>query len=415
MEKGLFRPEAIKHQAARLDGNVIIARPLASKILMISLLCVVAIGLTFLISSSFHRKETVVGYLQPDGGLAKVNVPRTGLISKLFVADGQSVIAGQPLALIKIPEYLSQGESIFAVMSASIAQQSESIAMRKEQIEIQYAQDESDIKNRVVYAQQSLKDARNQQQLLTNRLKIQKERFKILSTLSSNGVISVNDLQQNEEQLLSTQQQVAELKARYQNELGQFEQLSSQLIRMPSERTSQIALIDAEQSRLNQQQAELDARGHMLLRAPIDGKVTNLIAKLGTTVKQLMPLATIVPEDSVLRAVLLVPTRAFGFIEPGQQTRIRFDAFPYQRFGLFQGEVISVAKAILLPGEVEMPFALQEPVYRVEVSLGDQEIRAYGNHVPLQPGMTLSADIVLEERSLISWLFEPIFSLKGQI
>ena len=110
-----------------------------------------------------------------------------------------------------------------------------------------------------------------------------------------------------------------------------------------------------------------------------------------------------------------MPTRAFGFVQPGQQTRIRFDAFPYQRFGLFEGEVIRAASAILTPGEVEMPINIQEPVYRVEVTLGEQEIRAYGNHVPLQAGMTLSADIVLEERSLISWLFEPILSLQGRV
>jgi membrane fusion protein len=51
----------------------------------------------------------------------------------------------------------------------------------------------------------------------------------------------------------------------------------------------------------------------------------------------------------------------------------------------------------------------------VEVALGEQEIRAYGNAVPLQPGMTLSADVVLEQRSLISWLLEPILSLQGRI
>ena len=62
-----------------------------------------------------------------------------------------------------------------------------------------------------------------------------------------------------------------------------------------------------------------------------------------------------------------------------------------------------------------MPAALQEPVYRVQVALGQQAIRAYGTTVPLQSGMLLSADIVLEQRSLISWLLEPILSLKGRL
>lgn len=415
MNNGLFRPEAVKNQSAKLDGEVIIAQPLASKVLLIALLGAVLVAIAFLISSSFHRKETVTGYLQPNGGLAKVSIPRTGIVSQLYVQDGQSVSAGQAMALIKIPEYLSHGDSMSAVLSRAISQQSDFIALRKQQIDVLFSQQQQDLEKRISFAQHSLNDARNQHALLNHRVSIQQDRFANLSTLSANGAISLNDLQQNEEQLLSTQQQLAELNARYQTELSQLEQLNGQLARLPSEREQQMALVSAEQSRLDQQQAEIDSRGQILLRAPIDGKVTNLIAKLGTTVKQQMPLATIVPEDSTLNAILLVPTRAFGFVEPGQQTRIRFDAFPYQRFGLFEGEVLSAAKSILIPGEVEMPINIQEPVYRVEVTLGKQEIRAYGNHVPLQPGMTLSADIVLEERSLISWLFEPILSLKGRV
>ena len=59
--------------------------------------------------------------------------------------------------------------------------------------------------------------------------------------------------------------------------------------------------------------------------------------------------------------------------------------------------------------------AVQEPVYRVEVQLESQQIRAFNNNVPLQSGMLLSADIVLEQRSLMVWLFEPILSLKGRL
>ncbi|EJI84483.1 HlyD family secretion protein [Alishewanella aestuarii B11] len=153
----------------------------------------------------------------------------------------------------------------------------------------------------------------------------------------------------------------------------------------------------------------------MLITAPISGRVTNLVAETGANVRAELPLLTIMPDNAELQAILLVPTRAYGFVMPGQRTRLRFDAFPYQRFGLYEGEVIKTAQAIVLPGEVDMPVAVQEPVYRVQVALGQQEIRAYGNTVPLQSGMLLSADIVLEQRSLISWLFEPILSLQGRL
>ena len=126
-------------------------------------------------------------------------------------------------------------------------------------------------------------------------------------------------------------------------------------------------------------------------------------------------LVSVLPKRSEIKIILLVPSRAYGFIEIGQSTRICIDAFPYQRFGVYEGEVEQTSQYLILPGEVSMPIAIDEPVYRVEVDISNQSISAYGQSIPLQPGMTISADIVLEERSLLSWLFEPIISLKGRV
>nr|WP_255353048.1 HlyD family efflux transporter periplasmic adaptor subunit [Arsukibacterium sp. MJ3] len=222
-------------------------------------------------------------------------------------------------------------------------------------------------------------------------------------------------MQQQQELVLNIRQQLAELNANEQSQLAQLTQLSGLLQRLPSEREQQLALMDGDISRLAQQQTELNARGEMLITAPISGRVTNLMAEVGNNVQLGIPLLTIMPDNAMLEAVLLVPTRAYGFVQPGQRTRLRFDAFPYQRFGLYEGQVIKTAQAIVLPNEVEMPVAVQEPVYRVKVALDSQLIRAYGNTVPLQSGMLLSADIVLEQRSLLAWLFEPILSLQGRL
>jgi membrane fusion protein len=61
------------------------------------------------------------------------------------------------------------------------------------------------------------------------------------------------------------------------------------------------------------------------------------------------------------------------------------------------------------------PVMLREPAYRVKVALARQSIDAFGREVALQPDMTLSADIILEKRSLLEWLFEPLFSARGRL
>ncbi|WP_213995171.1 HlyD family efflux transporter periplasmic adaptor subunit [Arsukibacterium sp.] len=414
-EQGLFRANAVKQQSARLDGDVIIAQPLSSTVLTTILLCVVVAIIVFLSVTSFNRKETVTGYLKPDIGLAKVMSSRAGVIQQVFVEDGQQVKAGDRLALVSIPEHLSAGGSLTGTLFQGLVQQTELVSLRKQQLISQFAQQETEYNSRLTLSDNLLNDIHAQQQLLQQRLLLNQQRQQDFQGLHKRGAISTSELQQQQELVLNIRQQLAELNANEQNHKAQLAQLSGLLQRLPSEREQQLALLDSDISRLAQQQTELNARGEMLITAPISGRVTNLMAEIGNNVQPGIPLLTIMPDNAMLEAVLLVPTRAYGFVMPGQRTRLRFDAFPYQRFGLYEGEVIKTAQAIVLPNEVDMPVAVQEPVYRVQVALDSQLIRAYGNTVPLQSGMLLSADIVLEQRSLLAWLFEPILSLKGRL
>ena len=71
----------------------------------------------------------------------------------------------------------------------------------------------------------------------------------------------------------------------------------------------------------------------------------------------------------------------------------------------------SIAKSLLLPGDTDLPMMLQEPAYLVTVALAAQDVPAYGKTFALQAGMALDADIMLDRRSIIEWIFDPLFSL----
>ena len=73
-----------------------------------------------------------------------------------------------------------------------------------------------------------------------------------------------------------------------------------------------------------------------------------------------------------------------------------------------------VSHTVLLPEEVT-EMTLEEPSYRVRVRLSSQQIYAYNRELPLRAGMTLDADVITEQRSLLQWLFDPIYSIKGQL
>ena len=116
-----------------------------------------------------------------------------------------------------------------------------------------------------------------------------------------------------------------------------------------------------------------------------------------------------------MQAVVYIPTSAFGFIKEGQSTKLRYHAFPYEKFGIYQGQIVELSNSVIFTCKSSMPGIIQEPAYRVVVALAEQTVKAYGKDTPLRAGMTLDADIVVEERSLLRWLFDPVFSIKGQL
>ena len=148
------------------------------------------------------------------------------------------------------------------------------------------------------------------------------------------------------------------------------------------------------------------------------GTVTALTADPGQAVNAGAPLATIIPAGSVLEAHLMAPSRAIGFIEPGQTVLLRLTAFPYQKFGQAKGTVIRVEQSPIADTggtSANVDAAATEPVYRIVVQLAQQSVSAYGKEQQYRAGMTLEADIRQDRRRLIDWVIDPIISVaKGR-
>lgn len=119
-----------------------------------------------------------------------------------------------------------------------------------------------------------------------------------------------------------------------------------------------------------------------------------------------------------MEAELLVPSSAIGFIAPGDTVLLRYQAFPYEKFGLQQGRLSRISRSALSPGELGASIGnvLQgESYYRVTVALKRQSVMAYGKPEMLKPGMLLQANIIGERRSLVEWVFEPLYALQSKL
>ena len=138
--------------------------------------------------------------------------------------------------------------------------------------------------------------------------------------------------------------------------------------------------------------------------SPVAGRVAALPVAAGQPVSLGGTVAVVIPEGARLEAELLAPSSAAGFIRPGQDTRLMLQAFPHQRFGTVKGAIKTISRTVLGPTEISIPgLKIDEPVFRVRVTLEREDIAAYGEAIPLQPGMLLTADVVFNQRSLIRW------------
>ena len=125
--------------------------------------------------------------------------------------------------------------------------------------------------------------------------------------------------------------------------------------------------------------------------------------------------------NSKLEAQIFSSSRAIGFLHAGQRVLLRYQSFPYQKFGSYEGTVAEVSRSAISPSELGQSFVgltslygTNEPVYRITVALDKQSVLAYGQTIPLKPGMQLEADVLIEKRHLIEWILDPLYTITGK-
>ncbi len=417
MTSSLFRKEALEHRKDRLYGDVILLQPFSMTVLVSAVVVICLFVLAILFWGTYARKETVHGYLLPDKGIVKTYATQAGTIAKVYVREGDEVKEGQPLITILSERSMQGGSDIDTLqlqeIEATLAHQLDRIKNDTSLETTQLAQLQSQIEGLKKELGQIEQNLSTQQ----DRVKILESRVEAAKKLYDNKNMSHLEYQKYVEELFTQKQRYQELLSLKAGKQNSLTQAKSELEQLPIKAKSNIHEIENKISELKQRQAEIKGRRGIELRAPISGTVTAVQAREGQVANNNnTPLLAIIPKDAVMQVELFVPSRAIGFITQGQTVRIRFDAFPYQRFGIYEGQVAVISKHVLLPQELPIPFPdLKEPVYRITVNLKKQYVMAYGKQFPLQAGMSLDADIILEKQTLFRWILDPLISLKGRI
>jgi HlyD family secretion protein len=410
-----------------------------------------------LVWSFIGRTDVIVtagGALQPDSELRRVNTPVDGELANLYVAEGQPVAKGDVIARVN-----ARG----AVEAAANAQQAQlrleeaerewrqfpekkallerKAATLREQMQTEeqlHAQRQSQGTSRLTQAQGAqMAEARTnieEARRARDAAKIEADKFERVFTATGGGGVSQlqveskrNALQAAENNLRVAQSRIGELGARQAQDLqlarAQVETSGQELARLRlSYEAATTELTSAEERVRTQLSAarvaaettarvrfeNIDKDNFLVIRAPVSGVITDVTStQPGDKVQANMPLFGIAPAGArpVVRIEIAEADRAF--LREGQPVKLKFSAFPYQRYGLIGGTLEYISPA------TKAAAATKAPVYEGRIALERDFYLVADKKVPLRYGMTAAAEVIVRQRRLIDLALDPLRQVGG--
>lgn len=394
-------------------GSIMVAAPLSRWILSGLALALVTMILLFLTLGHYTRRESVMGQLVPSEGLLSLSATNAGIVTHIWVHDGQTVVRGEPLVEVSSDEDSAALGNTRALIGQELdAQRLRLQADLQTQAQLRTQQAEG-LKDKAALLRAQSAQIDDQLAIQKKQVESSEQLLDRIRPLGKLGYVSAFQIQQQQTTVLDAQTQYKVLLRQLLDTHQQLDDVEQQVNQLPLNAETKRNEIERQLADVGQSLARNEAQRAVVIRAPRDGIVTAVLLKEGQTLTSGQTVLSLLPSGSTLQAQLLVPSRAVGFVGPGDRVVLRYEAFPYQKFGQQYGRIADVSRSALTSSEVEMLIgqSSREPLYHVLVELDHQQVMAYGKPETLKPGMVVNADILMERRTLLEWVFEPLYGI----
>ena len=167
-------------------------------------------------------------------------------------------------------------------------------------------------------------------------------------------------------------------------------------------------MAETQLARLEQELEKLSHRQKLAeLRSPADGVVKDLATQTpGAVLSPGTVLMTLVPEGEALVAEVWLANQDAGFVSGGQSAKLKLASFPFQKYGMLDARVARVSADSTERGGA---FA-----YRAQLEPLAQELRLGEARHALLPGMQLTAEIKLAERTVLEYVLSPVQKIAAE-
>jgi HlyD family secretion protein len=166
---------------------------------------------------------------------------------------------------------------------------------------------------------------------------------------------------------------------------------------------------------LNEQLQKAERRRKMVvLTAPADAVVLDMARlSVGSVAREAEPLFTLVPLAATLEAEVQIDAGDVGYVKTGDRMRLKIDAFPFQRHGVLEGSVRTISEDAFRRDRAG-PGATGDVYYLSRAAFDERPLRGMPEGTRLLPGMTLTAEIVVGKRTVLSYLLWPLTKALGE-
>ncbi|MHC8370920.1 HlyD family secretion protein [Pseudomonas sp. MDT1-85] len=418
----MFRLEALASRQGNWLGDIMLVRPVSFTVLTLIAVLFAVLVVTFFICGSYTKRSTVPGQLVPSSGQLKIYSPQYGVVLERFVDEGQLVEQGVQLFRLSSERFAGNLGPIQAEVSDQLAQRHRSLGEELTKRKQLQAEERQSLKSKLESLRQELVTLAKQVASQEKLVQLATNAAGRYQGLMDKGYISMDQLQQRQAELLGQRQTLQGLARETTALTQQLVERRHEFSGLSALHDNQLASIQRSLSSVQQELIESEGKRTLIITAPQEGVATAILVEPGQTVDSSRSLMSIVPANSRLQAELYAPSKAIGFVRTGDPVMVRYQAYPYQKFGQHRGNVLSISKATMsaaelanMTGSVPGLGLSGEQIYRIRVDIEAQSVLAYGKPRPLQTGMLVEADILHDTRRLYEWVLEPLYSLTGKL
>lgn len=375
-----------------------------------------------------------MGQMMPEGKLRRVMSPINGMVTKVYVKENQEVKAGEVLVELDpesttieetgITERLSLlEEEARALQAASFGQDVDQEAYGKiqgawlEATRNAYKAQAEEARMAIDEAQHRYQEALARVSQTEAVLGTSEQLLEKYRALYQDGGIAGKDVSEYEQRVTSERGELAALRENVQAQrlaLAQAKQKPQEVYgNYHSQILTRLAMHQQDIAQLRSEMAKARfTQKHLLIRAPIDGIINEQVIRgAGDVVEGGSPLLVLVPKTSKLIAEVKVTNKDLSYVRLRQRAALRLEAFPYQQFGRLYGTVESISpssqqqQAEAHPGGATAPVSFYVLTIRPDKTVMTSES---GKTFPIRSGMAVTADVIIRDKSILSFFIEPI-------